>query len=150
MNDAMRWGTEQEPMARASYEVKTGLLVDQVGMVLHPTIDRAAASPDGLVGEDGLIEIKCPNTATHLEYLLAGTVPSRYQPQMLWQMSCTGAAWCDFVSYDPRLPDHLQLFIVRFNRDQARIDEMEAEVRAFLAEVDSIISRLPKAQEVAL
>ena len=142
---AMRWGTEQEPFARAAYEVQAHVMVDQVGMVMHPTIGRAGASPDGMIGVHGLVEIKAPNTATHLDYLLADKVPAKYQPQMLWQMACTGAIWCDFVSYDPRLPDHLQLFIKRFHRDDERITEMEAEVLAFLAEVDSIIDRLPKA-----
>jgi putative phage-type endonuclease len=141
-SDAMRWGTEHEPYARAAYEVAKGILVDQVGLVIHPTIERGAASPDGLVGADGLVEIKCPKTATHLSYLLADEVPSQYQPQMLWQMACTGRQWCDFVSFDPRLPEDLQLFVVRFNRDQARIDAMEAEVVAFLAEVDTTLSSL--------
>jgi hypothetical protein len=116
--------------------------VDQVGMVLHPSIERGAASPDGLVDLDGLVEIKCPNTATHLDYLLDGTVPAKYQPQMLWQMACTGRDWCDFVSFDPRLPEDLQLFVVRFQRDQVRIDAMEAEVRAFISEAEETVSRL--------
>jgi putative phage-type endonuclease len=141
-NDAMRWGTEQEPYARAAYECHAGVLVDQVGMVLHPSIERGAASPDGLVDLDGLVEIKCPNTATHLDYLLDGTVPAKYQPQMLWQMACTGRDWCDFVSFDPRLPEDLQLFVVRFQRDQVRIDAMEAEVRAFISEAEETVSRL--------
>lgn len=147
----MTWGTEQEPYARASYEVKTGAMVDQVGLVLHPSIDRGAASPDGLVGWDGenapegLVEIKCPKTSTHLEYLMAGIAPSKYHPQMLWQMACTGAQWCDFVSFDPRLPEHLQLFVVRFPRDEKRIKEIEAEVQAFLGEVDAILAKLPQA-----
>jgi len=141
-NDAMRWGTEQEPFARAAYEMASGFMVDQVGFVIHPTIDRAGASPDGIVDMGGLVEIKCPKTATHLQYILDKSVPAQYHPQMLWQMACTGAAWCDFVSFDPRLPDDLQLFVVRFNRDQARIDAMEAEVTAFLAEGDETLSRL--------
>ena len=141
----MQWGNDQEPFARAAYEIATGAMVDQVGLVLHPTIERGAASPDGLVGPDGLVEIKCPKTATHLQYLVDGKVPTHYQPQMLWQMACTGRDWCDFVSFDPRLPDHLQLFIRRFNRDQKRIDEIESEVRAFLAEVDAILAALPQA-----
>lgn len=142
INDAMRWGTEQEPFARAAYETTRGVLVDQVGLVIHPAIERGAASPDGLVDPDGLVEIKCPKTATHLSYLMANEVPSQYQPQMLWQMSCTGAQWCDFVSFDPRLPEDLQLFVIRFKRDQARIDAMEAEVLAFLAEVDATLGSL--------
>lgn len=141
-NDAMRWGTEQEPFARAAYETTRGVLVDQVGLVIHPTIERGAASPDGLVNPDGLVEIKCPKTATHLSYLMAGTVPSQYQPQMLWQMACTDARWCDFVSFDPRLPEDLQLFVVRFNRDEPRIEEMEEEVERFLAEVDATLASL--------
>lgn len=149
VNDAMRWGTEQEPYARAAYEVAKGVLVDQVGLVFHPTIERGAASPDGLVEFDGLVEIKCPKTATHLDYLMAGEVPAKYQPQMLWQMACTGRDWCDFVSYDPRLPEEHQLFVVRFKRDQARIDAMEAEVRAFLAEVDETLATLKKREKAA-
>lgn len=140
-NAAMQWGTETEPAARNSYEARTGVLVDQVGLVLHPSIERAAASPDGLSG-DGLLEIKCPKTATHLQYLIAGTVPAKYHAQMLWQMACTERAWCDFVSYDPRLPEELQLLVVRFERDDKRIKEMEDEVERFLSEVDAIIEQL--------
>lgn len=155
-NAAMEWGTQNEPFARAAYEVLKGCMVDQVGMVLHPTIERGAASPDGLIGwaggeaaPEGLIEIKCPNTATHLDYLQAGTVPTDYQPQMLWQMACTGAQWCDFVSFDPRLPEDLQLFVKRFPRDDARIASMEMEVRAFLREVDETITNLRKIRPAA-
>lgn len=140
VNDEMRWGVEQEAFARAAYEIATDCLVDTVGLVLHPTIDRAAASPDGLVSNDGLLEIKCPKTATHLQYLMDGAVPKKYQPQMLWQMACTGRAWCDFVSFDPRLPENMQLFRVRLQRDEARIKELETEVRAFLADVDKMLA----------
>ena len=141
INSAMQWGTEQEPYARSAYEVASDLMVDTVGLVLHPAIDRAAASPDGLAG-DGLLEIKCPKTATHLQYLLDGVVPKQYQPQMLWQMACTERPWCDFVSFDPRLPAELQLLVVRFERDDKRIKEMEDEVIAFLKEVDETINKL--------
>jgi putative phage-type endonuclease len=141
VNDAMKWGTENEPFARAAYEVDRGILVDQVGLVLHPEIDRAAASPDGLA-DIGLVEIKCPKTATHLEYLLAGEVPEKYRNQMLWQMACTERPWCDFVSFDPRLPQDLELFVVRLNRDDEAIKKMEAEVRKFLDEVDEVIEKL--------
>jgi len=140
-NSAMQWGTEQEPFARSAYEVASDLMVDTVGLVLHPAIDRAAASPDGLAG-DGLLEIKCPKTATHLQYLLAGVAPAQYQMQMLWQMACTERAWCDFVSFDPRLPEDLQLLIVRFERDDKRIAEIETEVKLFLSEVDETIEKL--------
>jgi len=149
VNDAMRWGTEQEPYARAAYEVAKGVLVDQVGMVIHSTIERGAASPDGLVEFDGLVEIKCPKTATHLDYLMAAEAPAKYQPQMLWQMACTGRDWCDFVSFDPRLPEDLQMLVVRFKRDQARIDAMESEVRAFLAEVDATLASLKNRERAA-
>lgn len=152
-NAAMQWGTEQEPFARAAYEAETGAMVDRVGLVIHEAIERSAASPDGLVDFNGmtcsgLVEIKCPNTATHLDYLQDQKVPEAYKPQMLWQMACTGAQWCDFVSFDPRLPEHLQLFIVRFNRDDTAIASYESEVTTFLSEVDALIASLAKPTEV--
>ena len=143
-NAAMQWGNEQEPFARAAYEIHTGNLVDQTGLVMHPSIPYAGASPDGLIDDCGLVEIKCPNTATHIEYLLAGTPPKKYQPQMLWQMECTGRQWCDFVSFDPRMPEHLQLFVVRFERDEERLEDLRKEAIAFLAEVDALILQLTK------
>jgi len=141
VNAEMQWGTENEPFARSAYEVAKDCMVDQVGLVLHPTIERAAASPDGLVA-DGLLEVKCPKTATHLQYVLAGTVPAAYQPQMLWQMACTERKWCDFVSFDPRLPADLQMLVVRLERDDKRIKEIESEVMAFLKEVDETLEKL--------
>jgi putative phage-type endonuclease len=140
-NAAMEWGTEQEPNARAAYSARTGELVEEVGFIDHPVIPMSGASPDGLVA-DGLVEFKCPNTATHLEYLLAGKPPERYVTQMQWQMACTRRPWCDFVSYDPRLAEHLQLLIVRVPRDDKRIAELEDEVRKFLAEVDEKVTKL--------
>lgn len=137
----MQWGMDQEPYARAAYEVAKSVLVDQVGFVLHPTIERAGMSPDGVVG-GGLVEIKCPKTATHIQYLLSGKVPAQYQPQMLWQMACAEAPWVDFVSFDPRLSPELQLFVVRYDRDEARIKEMESEVGLFLSEVDAMVAAL--------
>ena len=142
INAEMQYGIEQEPFARAAYEALEGVLVEQVGLVVHPRIDRAAASPDGLVEEKGLVEIKCPKVATHLTYLLDGVVPSKYQPQMLWQMACCEREWCDFASFRPDLPPELQLFKVRFPRDDKRIAEMEAEVVVFLAEVDELLAKL--------
>lgn len=139
---AIQWGIDNEPLARASYEVKTGDFVDEVGWVPHPSIEWTGCSPDGLVGDQGLVEIKCPNTATHLDYLLAGTVPAEYQLQMLWQMECTGRAWCDFVSYDPRMPEEHQLFIVRYMRDDDRLSEVRAGVVKFLDEVNEVIDKL--------
>lgn len=136
VNDAMRWGTEHEAEARDLYSFVQFVTVCPVGFVPHPTIAASGASPDGLVGEDGLVEIKCPNTATHMETLLGGSIPDKYRKQMLWQMACTGRAWCDFVSYDPRWPGEMQLFVQRIHRDEAAIAEIEAAVCAFLAEVD--------------
>lgn len=138
---AMQWGTETEPLARMAYEAKFGLFVDQVAFCNHPTIKNFGCSPDGVVG-DGLIEIKCPNTTTHIEYLMGGIPPAKYVPQMQTQMACTGAKWCDFVSFDPRLPPELQLIVIRLNRDDAYIQEIEAEVKQFLDEVEQIYSQL--------
>ena len=141
INAEMQWGIDNEIIARGAYQVDKDVDVDPVGFVLHPTIERAGASPDGIVGK-GLVEIKCPKIATHLQYLLAGEVPAKYQPQMLWQMACAEAAFCDFVSFDPRLSQELQLFVVRFQRDDKRIAAMESEVRKFLAEVDDMLAKL--------
>lgn len=139
---AMQWGVDNEPIARAAYEIASGNDVEQVGFILHPEIKMTGASPDGLVGNDGLVEIKCPNTATHIDYLLAGVPPTDYHNQMLWQMECTGRDWCDFVSFDPRMPEDLQLFIVRFNRDNEKLDKIREGVKAFLGEVNVVIEKL--------
>ena len=144
INAAMAFGTEMEPLARSAYEAETGFSVDEVGFCQHPTIDRAGASPDGLVGNSGLVEIKCPKVATHLAYLIAGVVPAGYKNQMMWQMACSGRDWCDFASFRPDLPEHLQLFIVRFKRDPERIKELETAVVAFLDSVDKMINQLKK------
>lgn len=141
-NSAMAWGTAMEPEARSAYQLITGADVIPVGFVIHPTIEQAGASPDGLVGEDGLLEVKCPNTATHIETLLSEEIPEKYIKQMQWQMACCGRAWCDFVSHDPRLPGRMQLFIRRVERDPAFIADIETHVRAFLAELDSTVGRL--------
>lgn len=141
-NAAMQWGTEQEPDARLAYEFRHDVEVQQVVFVDHPTIPMSGASPDGLIGDDGLVEIKCPNTATHLDTLRTETIPCKYETQMLWQMACTGRQWCDFASYDPRLPENMRLFVKRLTRDDARIAEMEAEVTAFLTEIDATVAEL--------
>ena len=141
-NAAMAWGTETEPQARAAYEFLTDRAVTETGFVLHPTLADFGASPDGLVGDDGLLEIKCPNTATHIETLLNEAVPGKYITQMQAQMACTGRAWCDFVSFDPRLPGDLQLWVKRVDRDAAFITEMESEIRAFLTELDAKVEAL--------
>lgn len=145
-NAAMQWGTETEPTARAAYEAATGVLVIEVGMIPHPRIAMAGASPDSLVGDDGLIEIKCPNSATHIKTLRTGMVGGDYITQMQWQMACTGRAWCDFVSFDPRMPDGLDLFVKRVHRDDETISMLEREVDAFLGQVDALVIEL---QEMA-
>jgi putative phage-type endonuclease len=154
----MAWGVDKEPLARGAYGVEMGCIVDQVGMVIHPQDDRCAASPDGMVNWDGenapegLCEIKCPKTKTHIGYIQAGGVPNDYEPQMVWQMACTGAQWNDFVSFDPRLSgkaEGLQLYICRLPRNEARIKEVEAEVAKFLNECDCLYNTLLKISEQA-
>ena len=145
-NAAMEWGTEQEPFARMAYEAHTGTFVKEEGFVDHPTIEGFGCSPDGLVGE-GLIEIKAPNTANHIETVLENKAPSKYIPQMQAQMACTGAKWCDFVSFDPRVPEDLQLFVVRVERDQEYINSMEVEVKQFLSEVLDLFNQLKARQK---
>jgi putative phage-type endonuclease len=140
-NAHMEWGTEQEPHARAAYSARTGELVEEVGFIDHPRILNSGASPDGLVA-DGLVEFKSPATSTMLDTLLTQAVPTKYIPQMQWQMACTGRAWCDFVSYDPRLPEHLRMFVKRVDRDNDYIKMLEAEVTLFLSELEEKLSKL--------
>ena len=142
-NAAMEWGTQTEPQARAAYSAKTGILVEEVGFIDHPTVAMSGASPDGFA-EEGLIEVKCPNTSTMLEYILDGKPPQKYVTQMQWQMACTGRPWCDFVSFDPRLPERLQLLVVRVPRDDDYIAMLETEVKKFLAELDDNLNKLEK------
>ena len=143
-NAAMQWGTETEPLARQAYELKRGLFVDEVGFIDHPTIANSGASPDGLVGTDGLVEIKCPNSATHMETLVTRKIPQKYIPQMTWQMACTGRSWCDFVSFDPRFPENLQIFIERIEYDPTYVRMLELEVTQFLDEVEKKVEILRK------
>lgn len=141
-NAAMAWGTDTEPAARADYEFVSDVSVTEVGFVRHPKIDMAGASPDGLVGDDGLLEVKCPNTATHIDTLLGAAIDGKYIKQMQWQMACCERAWCDFVSYDPRLPAVMQMFIRRVERDDKMIGELERDVEEFLIELDDKVERL--------
>lgn len=142
-NAAMAWGTDNEADARIAYAMRAGLTVDQVGFVDHPLIPMSGASPDGLIIEHpGLVEIKCPNTATHIDTLLNGAVPCKYNTQMQWQMACTGREWCDFVSFDPRLPDNMRLFVRRVVRDSLFIAVLEEMVEEFLSEIDRKIAAL--------
>ena len=141
-NDAMRWGTDTEPQARAMYELETGHTVIETGMVPHPVLEGCGASPDGLVGDLGLVEIKCPNTATHIETLRGAAIDRRYLLQMHWQMICTGRDWCDFVSFDPRLPLEMQIHIRRVERDAELAEEITAEVTQFLTELNDAVADL--------
>ena len=144
-NAAMQWGTDHEPLARIRYEADTGYFVDEAEFCFHPTIKWLGASPDGIIsGVNALIEIKCPNTQTHLGYRLDNKPPAAYINQMQCQMWVTGATYCDFVSYDPRVPEHLQLFISRLRRDDELIAKMEIETIKFLSEVDDAIKQLEK------
>jgi putative phage-type endonuclease len=147
-NAAMQWGTDQEPSARMAYEFMNDVTVEQIAFVVHPSIPDAGASPDGLVGESGLVEIKCPNTATHIDTLIKQEIPAKYITQMMWQMACTGREWCDFVSYDPRLPESMQLFVKRIERDDKLIAELESEVIVFLdTEVSTKVGALRQLYE---
>lgn len=141
-NAAMQRGTDLEPEARKAYEQHALTKVVEVGFADHPTIEMAGASPDGLVGDDGLVEIKCPNSATHIQTLLTGAIPDKYVKQMQFQMACTGRKWCDFASFDDRLPERMQLYVKRIERDEELIAEIEGEVRRFLAEIDETVEQL--------
>lgn len=146
-NAAMQWGTDMEPEARRAYEFYRDTEVTEIAFVLHPTIGDSGASPDGLVDVDGLVEIKCPNTATHIETLVGLAAPSKYITQMQWQMACTGRKWCDFVSYDPRLPESMRFFCVRVMRDDELIASLEKEVVIFLNEVRGKVAELQRLYE---
>jgi putative phage-type endonuclease len=139
---AMQWGTETEPQARNAYEIMTGEDVLEDGFVAHPTIKGFGASPDGLVGSDGLVEIKCPNSATHIDTLLSEKVPVKYVTQMQVQMMCCQREWCDFVSFDPRLPGDMNFWMKRVWADEDRQKEIETEVRLFLLEAEDKLQKL--------
>lgn len=141
-NAAMQWGIDHECEARKAYAFYRDADVTEIAFVNHPTIGMAGASPDGLVGTAGLVEIKCPNTATHIEWLLGGIVPAKYVSQMSFQMACTGRQWCDFASYDPRLPESMKLFVRRLERDDSHIAGLEDDVQVFLGEVDETVAQL--------
>ena len=143
-NGAMQWGTEMEPQARAEYAFMRDADVIEVGFVQHPKIFMSGASPDGLVGDDGLVEIKCPNTATHIDTLLSGGVPGKYVTQIQFQLACTGRQWCDFVSFDPRMPDYARLFVQRVDRADKFIADLETDVVDFLAEVEAKAEQLQR------
>lgn len=144
-NAAMQWGVETEPQARAAYAFRTDASVTDAAFISHPRVPWAAATPDGFVDSDGLVEFKCPNTSTHIDTLLSQSVPEKYRLQMSWQMACAGRAWCDYVSFDPRLPEAMRLFVKRFERDDALIATLEREVELFLAEIDDTLKQLRRA-----
>lgn len=141
---AMQWGIATEPEARAAYEMARGDMVAGCGLIDHPTIEMSGASPDGLIGSNGLLEIKCPESKQHLEYLRLSTAPAKYKPQIQWQLACTGRAWCDFVSYDPRFPEPLRLHIVRVDRDAEYIASVELEVVEFLKQVAAVVAEIER------
>lgn len=139
---AMQWGTETEAAARAAYQFEAGMLVQTVGFVDHPRISMSGASPDGYVGPDGLIEAKCPDTKTHINTLLGASIDGRYVKQIQWQLGTTGRKWCDFISFDPRMPEEMQIHITRVHRDDKLIAELESQVREFLAELEAKLAAL--------
>lgn len=141
-NPYMERGTAEEPAARDAYAVRNNVWIDQVGFVIHPTIARAGSSPDGLVGEDGGVEIKVPKPSNHIAYMIGGQLPKKYEPQVMFNLACTEREWYDFVSFDPGLPTRHQLFIKRVYRDEARIRDINEAVLSFLEEVDDLIAKL--------
>jgi len=143
-NAAMQWGTDTEPQARAAYEFITDQAVTEVGFIDHPRLQMAGCSPDGLIGDGGMVEIKCPNTATHLDTLLSGKVDGKYLKQMQFQMACADREWCDFVSFDPRLPPEMQLFVQRVASHDQTIAEIEGAVSEFLHELNDKVDQLRK------
>lgn len=148
-NAAMQHGIDTEPEARSAYEFYQEVEVEQVGFIEHPVIPMAGASPDGLVGTEGMVEIKCPQSATHIETLLGAPTPEKYVKQVQWQMECAIRDWCDFVSYDPRMPESLKLHIVRIRRDQVMIEELKQQAQDFLTELYEKVARLQQLREAA-
>lgn len=139
---SMKWGNDAEPEARLTYSIMMGETIEQIAFVDHPRVAMSGASPDGLVGERGLVEIKCPDVDTHIGYLLGDAIPADYITQMQWQMACTERDWCDWVSFDPRMPEDMRLEVRRVERDDVMIAELEHQVMKFLAEVEDTIERL--------
>ena len=141
-NAAMQWGIDTEPQARSAYQFYTDAIIEQIEFIDHPRIAMSGASPDGLIGTDGMVEVKCPNTATHIDTLLGQEIPGKYITQMQWQMACAGRAWCDFVSYDPRLPESMRLLRLRVSRNDALIASLEKDVTEFLSDLDRRVQAL--------
>jgi putative phage-type endonuclease len=137
-NAAMQWGTDNEPFARDAYRFYSGETVEETGLIMHPSIKNAGASPDGLVGDKGMLEIKCPNTATHIEFLRTLDIPLKYQLQMSFQMMCAGREWCDFVSFDPRLPEEMRIVVQTYALDEGVTEFLTAEINKFNEELDEM------------
>lgn len=146
VTDAMQWGIDNECKARAAYQIQTGNVVREVGLILHDTLP-IAASPDGLIDDKGALEIKCGKTATHVAWMLAKRVPPEHVPQIQMQLWLAERDWCDFVSFDPRLPEHLQLFVCRMDRDEPYIETLKAAVTAFNTEIETVLAELNAARE---
>lgn len=139
VSPAMEHGLEYEAEAKAAYEAETGVIIAAAGFYDHPRIDSLGATPDGLIGADGLIETKCPTTGTMIEWVLAGVVPDQHKPQMIVQLACTGRAWCDFVAFDPRIRDaRRRLFIRRYTPSAEEVAAVETGAVQFLAELDAM------------
>jgi putative phage-type endonuclease len=147
VNNAMSWGIEKEPEAKAAYESKTGRIIRDVGFIDHPRIQFCGASPDGFV-DDGLVEIKCPTTATHVGWILDGGIPEEHKAQMTLQAAVTGRGWVDFVSYDPRMPEAQKLLVKRFYPTAGEIAEIETEAEKFLAEVDVLFDTITRREMI--
>lgn len=145
VNDAMRWGIEQEPMAKSAFEATTGNLLDACGFILHPSIEYFGASPDSLLDDDAVVEFKCPTTTTHIGWLLAGVMPDQHKPQVLAQLACTQRSRAVFVSFDPRMPAARQLFIKEWTPTAAEIEAVETAAREFLRELDAMFQQLAEA-----
>jgi len=147
VNQAMQWGIEKEPEAKAAYEKATGRIIRDVGFIDHPRIQFCGASPDGFV-DDGLIEIKCPTTSTHVGWILDGGIPDEHKAQMTLQAAVTGRSWVDFVSYDPRMPEPQKLLVKRFYPTAGEIAEIETEAEKFLAEVDALFETITRREMI--
>ena len=141
-NSAMQWGIDTEAQARMAYAFHADENPVEIGFLDHPRIAWSGASPDGLVGLDGMIEIKCPNTATHIATLDGAPIDRKYLYQMQWQMACAEREWCDFVSFDPRLPPAMQMHTRRVERDDELLGELETADTEFLADVAETVARL--------
>lgn len=138
VNDLMRWGLEQEPIAKAAYEAATGSLLEPCGFVSHPTIENFGATPDALLDDDAVVEFKCPQTTTHIAWKLAGDVPEQHRPQILAQLACTGRTRAVFVSFDPRVPPKSQLFVREWTPKAEEVEAVEQAAREFLKEIEQM------------